>query len=77
MKVKRLVFRLLANNLEYATVEEIAVYPCQSCMLREARVRRKCMKYEVISADCHIDLCWLPPDLFPANAAKIYGFEIA
>jgi hypothetical protein len=46
-------------------------------MLREARVRRKWMKYEVSSADCHIDLCWLPPDLFTANAAKLYGFEIA
>ena len=26
------------------------------------------MQYEVISADCHIDLCWLPPDLFTSNA---------
>jgi predicted TIM-barrel fold metal-dependent hydrolase len=26
------------------------------------------MRYEVISADCHIDLCWLPADLFTANA---------
>ena len=26
------------------------------------------MKYEYISADCHIDLIWLPPDLFTANA---------
>ncbi|MCZ6872059.1 MAG: amidohydrolase family protein [bacterium] len=26
------------------------------------------MHYEVISADCHIDLCWLPPDLFTTNA---------
>ncbi len=26
------------------------------------------MRYDVISADCHIDLCWLPPDLFTANA---------
>jgi len=26
------------------------------------------MKYDVISADCHIDLIWLPPDLFTANA---------
>ena len=22
------------------------------------------MHYEMISADCHVDLCWLPPDLF-------------
>ena len=22
------------------------------------------MKYDVISADCHVDLIWLPPDLF-------------
>ena len=22
------------------------------------------MRYTRISADCHIDLCWLPPDLF-------------
>jgi hypothetical protein len=27
------------------------------------------MKYDVISADCHIDVIWLPPDLFTANAA--------
>ena len=27
------------------------------------------MKYEIISADCHIDLIWLPPDLFTANAS--------
>ena len=28
------------------------------------------MKYRVISADCHIDLPWLPPDLFTANASQ-------
>lgn len=27
------------------------------------------MKYQVISADCHIDLIWLPADLFTANAS--------
>lgn len=27
------------------------------------------MDYRVISADCHIDLIWLPPDLFTANAS--------
>ena len=27
------------------------------------------MQYEVISADCHVDLCWLPPDLFTNNAS--------
>ena len=27
------------------------------------------MKYNVISADCHIDLIWLPPDLFTGRAA--------
>ena len=27
------------------------------------------MQYEMISADCHIDLIWLPPDLFTANAS--------
>jgi hypothetical protein len=27
------------------------------------------MHYETISADCHVDLCWLPPDLFTANAS--------
>ena len=26
------------------------------------------MEYRVISADCHLDLCWLPPDLFASNA---------
>ena len=25
------------------------------------------MKYDVISADGHVDLIWLPPDLFTAN----------
>src|SRR5438046_7201415 len=23
----------------------------------------------MISADCHVDLCWLPPDLFTSNAS--------
>ena len=27
------------------------------------------MRYETISADCHIDLCWLPPDLFTTQAS--------
>ena len=27
------------------------------------------MRHEVISADCHVDLCWLPPDLFTTNAS--------
>ena len=27
------------------------------------------MHYTRISADCHIDLCWLPPDLFTSNAS--------
>ena len=26
------------------------------------------MRYDVISADCHIDLIWLPPDLFTDNS---------
>ncbi len=30
------------------------------------------MKYRVISADCHIDLPWLPSDLFTANASKAF-----
>ena len=30
------------------------------------------MKYDVISADCHIDLIWLPPDLFTANASAAF-----
>jgi predicted TIM-barrel fold metal-dependent hydrolase len=28
------------------------------------------MEYTRISADCHIDLPWLPPDLFTANATR-------
>ena len=28
------------------------------------------MHYDVISADCHIDLCWLPPELFVENASR-------
>jgi predicted TIM-barrel fold metal-dependent hydrolase len=27
------------------------------------------MRYSRISADCHIDLCWLPSDLFTSNAS--------
>jgi len=27
------------------------------------------MRYEMISADCHVDLCWLPPELFTENAS--------
>ena len=27
------------------------------------------MNYTRISADCHIDMPWLPPDLFTANAS--------
>src|SRR5881628_180218 len=27
------------------------------------------MRYEMISGDCHVDLCWLPPDLFVGNAS--------
>ena len=33
------------------------------------------MRYEMISADCHVDLCWLPPDLFPSNASGSAGRE--
>src|ERR1700688_820243 len=28
------------------------------------------MEYRCISADCHIDLCWLPHDLFVSNASS-------
>jgi uncharacterized protein len=28
------------------------------------------MHYDVISADCHVDLCWLPPELFIENASR-------
>src|SRR5436190_2874066 len=27
------------------------------------------MRHEVISGDCHIDLCWLPPELFTTRAS--------
>ena len=30
------------------------------------------MKYDVISADGHIDLIWLPTDLFTANASATF-----
>src|SRR5262245_54157806 len=35
----------------------------------ELHPRRAVMRYEAISADCHVDLCWLPPDLFTSNAS--------
>ena len=28
------------------------------------------MRYQTISADCHVDLCWLPPDLFTTRASE-------
>ena len=30
------------------------------------------MKYDVISADSHLDLIWLPPDLFTANSSAAF-----
>src|SRR6201997_2359443 len=30
------------------------------------------MKYDVISADSHLDLIWLPPDLFTSNASGAF-----
>lgn len=30
------------------------------------------MEYKVISADCHVDLPWLPPDLFVSNASAAF-----
>ena len=30
------------------------------------------MEYRIISADCHIDLIWLPPDLFTSNARAAF-----
>jgi len=30
------------------------------------------MKYEIISADCHLDLPWMPPELFTANAPAVF-----
>ena len=30
------------------------------------------MAYTRISADCHIDMPWLPPDLFTANASAAH-----
>ena len=38
-------------------------------MLMQVRTEDILMKYDVISADCHIDLIWLPPDLFTASAS--------
>jgi predicted TIM-barrel fold metal-dependent hydrolase len=40
----------------------------QAKLSRHSKRGDAAMDYEVISADCHIDLCWLPPDLFTANA---------
>ena len=28
------------------------------------------MRYQRISADCHLDMLWLPPDLFTSNASS-------
>src|SRR5204862_416877 len=36
----------------------------------EGTMKGGAMRYNVISADCHIDLCWLPPDLFTASASS-------
>ncbi len=34
----------------------------------EKREKRGMMDYKIISADCHVDLPWLPPELFVENA---------
>src|SRR5204863_345550 len=33
-------------------------------------MRRKAMQYRRISADCHLDLPWLPPELFVSQARR-------
>src|SRR3989442_11938825 len=38
--------------------------PCQF-----AAATLAAMRYEMISADYHLDLCWLPPDLFTSRAS--------
>src|SRR5262249_39093540 len=45
--------------------------PAQAAIGVEAAIRggRSAMKSTRISADCHIDLPWIPPDLFTANAS--------
>src|SRR3989449_6451975 len=40
-----------------------------ACLARSALLRSRAMRYEMISADCHVDLCWLPPELFTVNAS--------
>ena len=34
------------------------------------------MKYSRISADSHIDLCWMPPDLFTSEATPAMKFRM-
>ena len=33
------------------------------------------MRYTRISADCHIDMPWIPDDLFTANASAAMRFS--
>src|SRR5436853_6300150 len=37
--------------------------------LRQGRLRMA-RQYRRISADCHLDMLWLPPDLFTSNASS-------
>ena len=34
------------------------------------------MQYQRISADCHLDMIWLPPDLFTSQAARALKDEM-
>jgi hypothetical protein len=34
------------------------------------------MQYQRISADCHLDMIWLPPDLFTSGAARALKDEM-
>src|SRR6202049_1217688 len=42
--------------------------PGRATLTQAQRSEGSSMKYDVISADCHVDLIWLPPDLFTASA---------
>src|SRR5262249_1556616 len=56
---------LPSAHLHVTAPQRARVHACHRCT-----PRGDAMKYNRISADCHLDLIWLPPDLFVSEAPR-------
>src|SRR6266849_2542934 len=64
--------RLPTRRIPSSVVAAVSSCPGAAAGLASAHLRREGdMRYTRISADCHIDMPWLPPDLFTANASAL------